>query len=223
MGHGPYYLIVDTYIFMSMQCANGHIACHSCRMKMQDKCPSCGMQISSNRCRAMEKLMDSVIVYYKKHDHEQECPNMGCFCPYPLCNFADPYKNLYIHFSEHKSAATSFTYKTPFSVSFEKNQKYVFLQKRNEGFLFVLKHHVRKYGRHFSVECIGSSLLDNQFVYQLTAKCMDTSFSLESVPEVHTRFDHQTRSKNSLTIPLSSLYKSGRVSVRLRVKKAPNV
>lgn len=39
---------------------NGHIACSSCISKINNKCPSCSGSIFSNRCRAIEKILESV-------------------------------------------------------------------------------------------------------------------------------------------------------------------
>ncbi|GMH30613.1 LOW QUALITY PROTEIN: hypothetical protein Nepgr_032456 [Nepenthes gracilis] len=42
------------------QCENGHTACRSCCVKLKSKCPSCSEKIGHNRCRAIEKVIESV-------------------------------------------------------------------------------------------------------------------------------------------------------------------
>ncbi|GAB2288885.1 hypothetical protein Dimus_023192 [Dionaea muscipula] len=42
------------------QCVDGHIACSSCCGKLENKCPSCRKEIGRIRCRAIEKVIDSV-------------------------------------------------------------------------------------------------------------------------------------------------------------------
>lgn len=179
----------------------------------------------------MEKLIDSVrvecpnksygckeaLIYPKKAEHEKICPYMACY-------FVNSSKNLYLHFgSDHTDSAMLFTYYTTFSFDVEKSQKYVILQERNEGVIFILKHSIKKYGRAFSIDCLGPPTLEILYKYQLCVKCNDTCLSLECGPEVHVKWDHRKPSKNFLIIPVSSLEKCGRASVQLCVKKVEDV
>ncbi|RYR64351.1 E3 ubiquitin-protein ligase SINA-like 10 isoform X1 [Arachis hypogaea] len=42
------------------QCENGHIACSNCCARLGNKCPMCSMPIGYNRCRAIEKVLESI-------------------------------------------------------------------------------------------------------------------------------------------------------------------
>ncbi|CAA7055659.1 unnamed protein product [Microthlaspi erraticum] len=66
------------------QCDNGHLACSTCCSKLKNKCPSCTLPVGHSRCRAMERVIQSVIVpcpkgctksfsYGKELAHEKEC------------------------------------------------------------------------------------------------------------------------------------------------------
>ncbi|KAD4888366.1 hypothetical protein E3N88_20439 [Mikania micrantha] len=120
------------------QCENGHIACSSCCSKVERKCPSCCMPIGYNRCRAIEKVIESVKVscknarygctktmaYCKKGEHEQTCPHATCFCPHPSCPYCGSSKNLYLHFGiQHAASTTRFTYNSPFFVTMEQVER----------------------------------------------------------------------------------------------------
>ncbi|PQQ07984.1 putative E3 ubiquitin-protein ligase SINA-like 6 [Prunus yedoensis var. nudiflora] len=51
------------------QCENGHIACSSCCTKSKNKCPSCSMPIGYNRCRAIEKILESIRISCQNIKH----------------------------------------------------------------------------------------------------------------------------------------------------------
>ncbi|CAA7055661.1 unnamed protein product [Microthlaspi erraticum] len=66
------------------QCDNGHLACSACCSKLKNKCPSCTLPVGHSRCRAMERVIQSVMVpcpkgctksfsYGKELAHEKEC------------------------------------------------------------------------------------------------------------------------------------------------------
>ncbi|GJX91644.1 aminotransferase-like mobile domain-containing protein [Tanacetum coccineum] len=217
------------------QCDNGHIACSYCSMMVLRKCPTCKGKISFNRCRAMEKMIESVIsecknyiygckeklCYNKKDEHEKKCPSTPCYCPISWCKFVNSSEHLSRHLSiAHASSTTLFTFNTTFSFSVERTQRHVVLREEKEGFIFILKQNILRSGRTFSVDCIGPPMLAGGFIYHLTVKCMDTSLSLESVPEVHAVLENRLPKKKYLTIPVGSLVKNDRASVQLCIKKS---
>ena len=126
-------------------------------MMVLRKCPTCKGKISFNRCRAMEKMIESVIsecknhiygcneklCYNKKDEHEKKCPHTPCYCPISWCKFINSSKNLSLHFSKaHASSATLFTFNTTFSFSVERTQRRVVLREEKEGFIFILKQNI---------------------------------------------------------------------------------
>uniref|UniRef100_A0A0D3E845 RING-type domain-containing protein n=1 Tax=Brassica oleracea var. oleracea TaxID=109376 RepID=A0A0D3E845_BRAOL len=42
------------------QCDNGHTVCSICCPKLRNKCPFCALPIGDKRCRAMEKVFESI-------------------------------------------------------------------------------------------------------------------------------------------------------------------
>ncbi|PRQ22774.1 putative aminoacyltransferase, E1 ubiquitin-activating enzyme [Rosa chinensis] len=66
---------------------NGHTGGSLCCTKISNKCPSCSCPIGSNRCRAIEKVVESStcpcrnikygcnipVTYNKKNEHEKTC------------------------------------------------------------------------------------------------------------------------------------------------------
>ncbi|PWA45750.1 Aminotransferase-like mobile domain-containing protein [Artemisia annua] len=216
------------------QCENGHIACSYCTMTVLRKCPTCKGKISfSNRCRVMEKMVESLIIecknhvygceeklsYNKKDEHEKECPHTPCYCPISWCRFSNSYKNMNVHFTKaHPYSATSFTYNTTFSLSVERSQNQVVLREENEGVIFILKQNILRSGRAFSVDCIGPPMFIAGFLCHLTVKCVGT-LSLEAIPEVHAKWDHLMPKTKYLTVPVGSFSKNERASVQLCIKK----
>ncbi|KAI3669675.1 hypothetical protein L6452_41007 [Arctium lappa] len=220
-----------------IKCENGHIACSTCCSKVKRKCPSCCMPIGYNRCRAIEKVIESIRVscknsrygcketmpYSKKSDHEQTCPHATCFCPHPSCPFASSSKNLYLHFGiQHAASTTRFTYNTTFTLRVETHQKHVFLQEQHESVIFILNHEVLERARSFNVDCVGTSSLKTAFTYQLSAKSMETTVSLQSVPEIYAKWSEHNPRKNYLTVPSEFSGSGGILSLDVCIKKAPS-
>ncbi|GJR49027.1 aminotransferase-like mobile domain-containing protein [Tanacetum coccineum] len=218
-----------------MECENGHIACDSCCSKVKRKCPSCCFPIGYNRCRAIEKVIESVQVsckyaqygcretmtYNKKQGHEQLCPHVTCFCPHPSCPFAGSSKNLYLHFGiQHAASTTRFTYNTAFILPVELNKKHIILQEQRESVVFILNHEVKEHGRSFNVDCVGPSTLKTSFEYQLIAKNTETSLSIQSVPEIYSKWSEHTLKKSYLNVPSDFLGSSGNLSLNVCIKKA---
>ncbi|CAI9272400.1 unnamed protein product [Lactuca saligna] len=213
------------------QCQNGHIACSCCCTKSNHKCPSCCLPIGFNRCRAMEKLVNSItvdcenkeygctepLIYHMKAQHEQVCSHTLCFCPLSSCRFTGSYVNLYVHFrTHHSSSATSFIFNTTFNIDVRIGQKYVILQEQNERVIFILNHDIQGHGRVFNVDCVGPNVFRTAFAYKLSVRCSETCFSIKSVPEVSGKWEQHTPNKNYLIIPSEIL----RFTIELRIKKS---
>ncbi|KAI3761014.1 hypothetical protein L1987_51419 [Smallanthus sonchifolius] len=216
------------------QCENGHIACSLCCTKVKRKCPSCCMPIGYNRCRAIEKVIESVKVscknaqygckktmtYSNKTEHEQMCPHATCFCPHPSCTFAGSSKNMYLHFGiQHAASTTRFTYNTTFFVHVTPLQKHIFLQEQHESVIFILNHQGKEHGRVLNVDCVGPSTLKTAFEYQITARTMESTLSLQCAPEIYTRWSEHPLKKNYLTVPSDFFGYSGALPLHLCIKK----
>ncbi|XP_024315648.1 E3 ubiquitin-protein ligase SINA-like 3 [Brachypodium distachyon] len=84
-----------------MQCAVGHAICSSCHgsLPSKDRCHACSAGGGSNRCNALEKILESFRVpcpnaafgcaaatsYHEAENHRGSCPHAPCFCPEPGC------------------------------------------------------------------------------------------------------------------------------------------
>ncbi|GJV11220.1 aminotransferase-like mobile domain-containing protein, partial [Tanacetum coccineum] len=222
------------------QCDNGHIACSSCCSKLKTKCPFCCTPIginNDNRCRGLEKFIQSItrisckyakygckntMPYCDKTRHEQTCPHATCNCPHPSCSFTASYKHLYLHFHiQHAPSTTRFTCNTTFSLGVEINQKRIFLQEQHSNVIFILSHEVKQDGgRAFSIDYLGPPTSKSCFVYQLTAKRMKTSLSLQSEPGIYTEWSStDTHKRNYLTIPSDFEGYSGLLSLSVCIRK----
>ncbi|KAK1422111.1 hypothetical protein QVD17_24998 [Tagetes erecta] len=216
------------------QCENGHIACSLCCHKVNRKCPSCCMPIGYNRCRAIEKVIESVktscknaqygcketMTYSKKFEHELMCLHATCFCPHPSCPFAGSSKSMYLHFGiQHAASTTRFTYNTRFFVCVSPHQKHIFLQEQHESVIFILNHQFSDHGRALSVDCVGPSALKASFEYQIIATNTESTLSLECIPEIHTRWSEHPLKKNYLTIPPDFFNNNRTMPLHLFIKK----
>ncbi|KZV42248.1 hypothetical protein F511_13347 [Dorcoceras hygrometricum] len=167
------------------QCKNGHISCELCCLKMKNKCGSCSSPIGYNRCRAIEKVIESVTIackntqhgcgetlsYSKKHDHEETCIYSPCDCPYYLCTHVSISSSLYTHFATvHAHACRKFSFNKEFSIKVEPSQQYIFLQEENDNVLFVLDHTNDYLGSLFNVVCVAPTSSKRSFSYEISAR-----------------------------------------------------
>ncbi|EOY04030.1 RING/U-box and TRAF-like domains, putative isoform 1 [Theobroma cacao] len=168
------------------QCENGHIACSICCIKIRNKCPSCATPIGYSRCRAIEKVLESVKVscqntkygcreafrYSIKQKHEKICPYAPCSCPLADCNFEGSSKELYEHFRDkHKYSATRFQYDRTISITVGIDERFCILQEEQDGSLFILNNKVETLGNVVTLSRIGPSE-ERGFFYDLMAKAL---------------------------------------------------
>ncbi|KAL6270636.1 hypothetical protein ACE6H2_027547 [Prunus campanulata] len=175
---------------------NGHIACSSCRTKINNKCPSCSRFIGFNRCRAIEKALESIttscqnlqygckksLTFDKKGPHQKACVYSPCSCPLLYCNFVSSAKQVYRHFtSSHEiSAATLFKFNNSFPVLLNAGSNFRVLQEKNDGTLFILKnHYVEGLGNVVTISCIQPVFMSG-FFYELATKAKKDSLRLQS-------------------------------------------
>ncbi|KAL9381538.1 hypothetical protein Peur_027195 [Populus x canadensis] len=188
------------------QCDNGHTACSSCCGKLQHKCPSCTMPIGYNRCRAIEKVLESLkvscsnrsygceesICYSKKYEHDKSCTHAPCTCPLPACNYQGSSKRLYLHCrTKHLCDLTSFQFNTSFPLFFMVDHKFRVLQEEKEGILFILTNRSECLGNVITVSCMGPSSSKQGYFYELTAKAEGSNVRFQSsTRNIQTRVDH---------------------------------
>ncbi|XP_062004125.1 E3 ubiquitin-protein ligase SINA-like 10 [Rosa rugosa] len=197
------------------QCENGHIACSSCSTKIKNKCPSCSWPIGYNRCRAIEKVLESIrmscqnikygckewMTCNNKNEHEKACMHSPCSCPHSGCNFVSSTKKLYQHFSSnHLNSATRFLYNSSFSITINFNDKFLVLQEQNDGILFILDNTTEILGNMVRLSCIQPRFMGG-FFYDLTAKTKGCLLRLQSFTNSTPSHCHSPTSSCSLIIP----------------------
>lgn len=216
------------------QCRNGHLACSSCCVKLGNKCPSCSSWIGNDRCRAVEKILESIkipcqnmkygcremVFYCKKHEHEDICIYGPCSCPLPDCDFIDCSGKLYLHFStKHSKSAKSFRYDVHFSIALDVQQTFVILQEEKEGTIFILNSWPEYFGIVIYVSCIAPSTSKPGFCYDIEARSRGSSVKLLSFTEFVPAFvelGHCTL-KRFLVVPRDFVGLDGRLKLELRI------
>ncbi|RDX69057.1 E3 ubiquitin-protein ligase SINA-like 10, partial [Mucuna pruriens] len=181
------------------QCENGHIACSSCCVRLRNKCPMCLMPIGYNRCRAIEKVLDSIKMlcpnanygctekfsYSRKIDHEKECIYLPCSCPHTGCDFVASSKELFLHFSHrHVGSGTQFSYDTTFTVIFSTFQKTIVLQEKNDANLFIVHNNHEHLGNIIHISCIGPKSNIAGFRYEVLARFRGNTLILQSFTKI---------------------------------------
>ncbi|GER49046.1 E3 ubiquitin-protein ligase [Striga asiatica] len=150
------------------QCENGHVMCEICCDKMKRKCPTCGWPIGHNRCRAVEKILDSIkiscpnawlgcpetITLSKRLEHTKTCGFLACLCPMPDCTYMGSANSVYSHFSE-KHPNTS--------------QPFVFNNGVHCENGFLINRWTLRGGNLVSVICLAPASCDGKFVYKVVA------------------------------------------------------
>ncbi|XP_022850771.1 uncharacterized protein LOC111372621 [Olea europaea var. sylvestris] len=213
------------------QCENGHIACAPCCTKMLNRCGNCSLPIGYNRCRAIEKVVESVkiscqnagygcklkISYSYKLDHERACIYMPCSCPHLACNYVGSFEALYTHSEiNHSNCSQRFHFSFTVSISLDKNQEQLFLQDKTERTLFVLNRSIDRLGSLFNVVCIGPTSAKRRYSYTITAKDgRESSIKLESVADNMPKWITHPPGKKYLLVPNDFVGSSGRLNLEV--------
>ncbi|KAK4426575.1 E3 ubiquitin-protein ligase SINA-like 10 [Sesamum alatum] len=216
------------------QCENGHIACSSCCIKMRNKCASCCWPIGYNRCRALEKVLESIRVscrnmqhgcteslnYSKKLDHEKTCKYAPCSCPHPDCNYVGLPKCLYTHFAtQHSRSSTQFRFNYGFPISLDNSQTHAFLQEKTESILFILNRSFESLGSFVNVMCIASTSSKREFSYELTARDGFSSIKLNTMAESTTQWITQPPVKKCVLVPNDFITSAGQLKLEITIWK----
>ncbi|KAK6128756.1 hypothetical protein DH2020_037511 [Rehmannia glutinosa] len=214
------------------QCENGHIACASCSIKMRNKCASCCMPIGYNRCRAIEKVLESVRIscrnkqhgckeslnYSRKLNHEKACNYAPCSCPHLDCTYVGMPKSLYTHFAtKHPYSSNKFHFTYAFSISLDNNKKHVFLQEKDESTLFILNRSIEPVGSFVNVVCIASASSKREFLYDVSATDGVSSIKLKTVAEITPRWIAQPPGKKYLLVPNDFISSCGQLKLEITI------
>ncbi|KAI8541927.1 hypothetical protein RHMOL_Rhmol08G0098500 [Rhododendron molle] len=228
----------DNLTIPVFQCLNGHLACSSCCIKVRNKCPSCSSTIGHNRCRPIEKIIESVktscqnqkygctemVFRCKKREHEDMCVYAPCSCPLPDCEFVGSSKKLSLHFStKHSGSAKRFCYNCSIPISLELQQKSVILQEEQEGTIYILNNAVQNLGNVIDVCCIAPISSRRGLSYDLIATNGGRSVKLQSFIEHVCGWVEHTSPKNFLMVPSDFFGSCGQLKLELRISRSPDV
>jgi E3 ubiquitin-protein ligase SIAH1 len=214
------YNILMIFLYVVIQCDNGHIVCSTCCYKGQDKCHKCLKHNTLKRCKAIENLLQYIeipcpnekhgcketISYIGKSKHEEECIYVPCYCPVSGCDFVASSEVLSDHFS-HKHSKPKFSYDHPFCVSLKYNDEAIVFQAAIDGKLFILNHNTMLMGKAVlvNISCIGPNSSDDEYSYDILARSKKCSLKLHSCPKNVQRIALETISSEFLIIPFSYL------------------
>ncbi|GAB2212812.1 hypothetical protein Drorol1_Dr00020806 [Drosera rotundifolia] len=178
------------------QCGNGHIACSRCCNELKNKCPSCNLEIGKIRCRALEKVIESVkttccyenygckdvIAYCHIKEHERTCSSAPFSCLFSECLFRGTMLKLSNHISiQHSSGSVlRFSYNRLFQVDRKWNKskfgRFIVLQEENDGVLFVIaQESVKVY-----VTCVEACSGKGNYSYEIIARHANGSVRFQS-------------------------------------------
>ncbi|XP_047325429.1 E3 ubiquitin-protein ligase SINA-like 10 [Impatiens glandulifera] len=208
-------ICLEPFTIPVYQCENGHAACSCCCRKLANKCPSCSWPIGYNRCRALEKVLESLKMscpnkiygcpemptYNKTLEHEKVCIHGPCCCPVPSCKFVGSSNSLVSHFRrKHSSSAKYFSFDSMFKITVELREEYLILQEKSEGAIFVLYNVLENSGNTISVGCIGPKQLKKGFTYDLIARSEGNTVRLQAFADIASSRNEHSR-KIFLVVP----------------------
>lgn len=177
------------------QCSNGHIACSSCCVLMDNRCHSCLNPIGKIRCLAIEKLIESMKVgctyahngckemvrYSQITAHQSKCIYAPYSCSVSGCSFFGPSTQFSYHFkSVHGACIMQFRYETWFTVSLVTDDQFCILE--GEDMVYLLQNKMKHLGNMVYATCIGPASSEEHYSYQIEIKKGRRRLTMESVP-----------------------------------------
>uniref|UniRef100_M8CF92 E3 ubiquitin-protein ligase n=1 Tax=Aegilops tauschii TaxID=37682 RepID=M8CF92_AEGTA len=175
------------------QCSVGHVVCWSCRQGLPErKCSTCTGSVSE-RCHAMERVVDTVFVpckngcaneiaYCQQEGHERECPARPCICPVPGCGFSGPTAALQDHLTGlHKWPMKSFKYFVPFFLRAVRPGSHVLSCGDGRLFLLPVATPVEPLGRAVSLICVRPNALESPVGCSVCFSCFNGHYQVSSL------------------------------------------
>ncbi|EOA17151.1 hypothetical protein CARUB_v10005419mg [Capsella rubella] len=220
------------------QCDNGHIACSVCCPKLRNKCSICALPIGHSRCRAMESVLESILIlctnanfgctktvsYGDKSNHEKECVFSQCSCPALGCDHASSYDDLFLHYimthMDMEIEPVKFSCDISFAVLLRISDKVRVFREFEEGLLFVVQCFKEPCGVFVTVRCIAPSAPKvGEFSYHLSYAVDGYSMAFKS-PEVKRVLEvsFEIPRENFLLIP-NSLLRGETLDMKVCIKK----
>ncbi|XP_061353520.1 E3 ubiquitin-protein ligase SINA-like 10, partial [Gastrolobium bilobum] len=201
---------------LTIPCEKGHFACFTC-CALGRECLECSSRIPYNRCRAIEKVLESINIsclnakygcketcsYSERNNHEKKCIHIPCFCPHKGCDFVASSKELSLHFSnKHKTSGIQFLYNHNFHVSVNPYDEFLVLQEQTDGNMFILKNNVvENMGNVVTISCMGPNSSQPGHAYAIVAKSQGCCLMLKSFTKNIQRGIADIPSSGFLVIP----------------------
>jgi len=207
------------YIYVEIQCDNGHIVCSTCCSKLENKCEKCSNYISLKRCRAFENLLQYIkmpcpnekygcrktIDYTEKTKHEEECIHVPCYCPISGCDFVASSEVLSNHFShKHENSQIKFSYGHSFIVSLKSDDDVIVLQAKYNDKVFILNNSTMLLGNAVNICCFGPNASKSKYSYDIMARSQTCTLKLHSFVTNVQQITIATLSREFLIIPIGS-------------------
>jgi E3 ubiquitin-protein ligase SIAH1 len=208
------------------QCSNGHIACSSCCVMMDNRCPSCLKPTGKIRCLAIEKLIESMKVgcryahngcrelvrYSQMTAHESKCIYAPYLCSVSGCSFSGPSTQFSHHFtSVHGARVIHFRYEAWFTVLLATDEQFCILE--GEDMIFLLQNKMKPLGNIVYATCIGPASSEDHYSYQIEIKKGRRRLTMESVPRSIVGI-HEIR-QDFLLIPVETYEEDGHLTLEL--------
>ncbi|KAI9126828.1 hypothetical protein K1719_002424 [Acacia pycnantha] len=214
------------------QCKNGHIACSTCCVQLAHKCYSCTAPIGNIRCRAIEKVLESLEIScrYARHGciekitlinkciHEKDCIYTPCWCPIFGCQFTAPSKKLSQHINhEHHGSFINFYYDSFLYLTLL-NKRVVILKEVTDSNIFIIKNDLEYLGNAIKVFHIGPKSSAETYRYELYARSKGCCLKLDSFVN-HTLGNNFPATTKFLLVPIDFLGRFPEVNIEIRVYK----
>ncbi|KAF3340060.1 putative E3 ubiquitin-protein ligase SINA-like 9 [Carex littledalei] len=164
------------------QCEHGHVACHSCWSKLQQKCHVCRAPVVS-RSIALEKILESVhipctyahlgcrksVSYSQRQVHTDMCEFGLSLCPIPGCAHKASSGEWWEHFLEdHLDPSSYYSYGQSIGILLNEEDLYYALFGPGDDLFLLVKESIPNVGIALSLYYIDLPHRDqNVFPYEL--------------------------------------------------------
>lgn len=170
---------------------NGHVACRSCRGKVNHICPYCFGELGKIRNLALERLLESlqvnckygehgcdlVLKFTEKHSHENQCKFAPLKCKVGKCQITGTELDFLHHFEvEHGMKPMDFTYNVSYDFELENfNGRPISHVLHGLGRLFILHTRRSQWGHLYCITRFGTNLEDPEEVFSYDLNMTDAT------------------------------------------------
>lgn len=211
---------------------NGHVACPSCRGKVNNICPYCFEELGKIRNSALEKLLESlqvnckygghgcdlVLKFTEKHSHENQCKFAPIKCKVGKCQFTGTEFDFLHHFEvEHGSKPMDFIYNVPCELKLERfSSGHSMLILHGLGKLFILHTRKSQWGYLHCITQFATNLQHPEEVFSYDLKMTDATDPLWPASQSsQSRCQMEVKESHHIILPLTAT----KVHVRFVIRR----